>query len=79
LAPSSFAVALAFTPDSKTLAAVGLDGVLRFWDPATGDERRRVALDARTGTNMVAFTLAARTVRGGAVKPATDSAKRWLQ
>src|SRR5262249_33510430 len=60
--PASFAAALAFTPDSKTLAAVGLDGVLRFWDPASGEERLRVALDARAATNMLAFAPEGKTL-----------------
>ncbi len=32
----------AYSPDGKTLASWGEDHVLRFWDPATGQERRRI-------------------------------------
>jgi WD40 repeat protein len=53
---SGFAPAFAFGPDAKTLAAQGLDGVLRFYDPETGKEQRGIALDARAGANMLAFT-----------------------
>ena len=34
--------ALLFTPDGKTLISTSLDGALRIWDPATGEERAKV-------------------------------------
>ncbi len=36
---------LAFAPDGKTLATSARDNTLRFWDPATGKELRRVKHD----------------------------------
>jgi WD40 repeat protein len=39
--------ALRFTPDGKTLISASEDGLIRLWDPATGQERRR--LEGHTG------------------------------
>jgi RNA polymerase sigma factor (sigma-70 family) len=33
---------VAFLPDGRTLAALGEDGTVRFWEPATGKEVRRL-------------------------------------
>jgi RNA polymerase sigma factor (sigma-70 family) len=33
---------ITFTPDGKMLLSGGMDGVLRYWDPASGKELRRV-------------------------------------
>jgi WD40 repeat protein len=35
---------LAFAPDGKTLISAGWDGVVRFWNPATGRQRRQTRI-----------------------------------
>ena len=45
-------VAVAFSPDSKTLASASYDGTLKLWDMTTGKERATlgVGVDAARGT-----------------------------
>jgi WD40 repeat protein len=43
-AHSSTVTAVAFSPDEKVLATVGLDGMLKFWDPVEGHELRSIDL-----------------------------------
>ena len=53
---------LAFSPDGKTLAAPGLGGQVRLWDPATGREATALA----TGGIPLGFSPDGRTlVTGG--------------
>lgn len=39
---SGFITSVAFFPDRKVLASAGYDWLIRFWDPATGKELRRL-------------------------------------
>jgi WD40 repeat protein len=43
-----WAQCLAFIPDGKTLVSGGWDHTIRFWDPASGKEVRRLEVDTRT-------------------------------
>ena len=46
---------LAFTPDGTALAAAGIKGVIRLWDPATGQELLSLAAH-RAQINGLAFS-----------------------
>lgn len=55
----------ALLPDGKTIVSAGSDGLLRYWDVATGDETRTVALPTGSGGTALfsanAATLAVET------------------
>jgi RNA polymerase sigma factor (sigma-70 family) len=64
--------ALTFSPDGKSLLTGGPDAFIRIWDPATGEERRRLRLDpgspsvlavSRDGKTLAAAMLGGMTIR----------------
>jgi WD40 repeat protein len=48
--------AVAFSPDSRTLAAAGFGKQVVFWDVATRRETRRIAIQAGSGVSELAFS-----------------------
>jgi len=54
---------LAFSPDGKTLVSAGLEGGIRFYDPATGSERRVLDGDP-SGLLRIGFDAAGRYLLG---------------
>ncbi|MBI2920392.1 MAG: WD40 repeat domain-containing protein [Planctomycetes bacterium] len=56
--------AVAFSPDGKTLATAGERGVVRLWDPATGEPVRSIA--AHEGAvNALSFSPSGKTLASG--------------
>jgi WD40 repeat protein len=76
--PPGFSM-LDYAPDGKTLVTAGADGLLRFWDPASGREQRRTDI-GRGGVMSLAFAPDGQTlaVAGSAIRlidPATGKDK----
>src|SRR5262245_25309293 len=59
-------VAVAFGPDSKTLASPSYDGTLKLWDMTTGKERATLG-EYRGCLGCVAFSPDGRTLASGAI------------
>lgn len=62
--PDTDVHAVAFSPDGKTLVSGDAypNGIVRFWDTATGKERRRLPARANSGVSALAFAPDGRTV-----------------
>lgn len=59
-------VAVAFSPDSKTLASASYDGRLKLWDMTTGKERATLG-EYRGCLGCVAFSPDGKTLASGAI------------
>src|SRR5205814_7553860 len=59
-------VAVAFSPDSKTLASASYDGALKLWDMATGKERATLG-EYKGCLGCVAFSHDGKTLASGAI------------
>lgn len=63
---TSAVVALAFSPDSKTLASASYDGTLRAWDMTSGRERATLG-EYRGCLGCVAFSPDGKTLASGVI------------
>ena len=59
-------VAVAFSPDNKTLASASYDGTLKLWDMTTGKERATLG-EYRGCLGCVAFSPDGKTLASGAI------------
>ncbi len=74
-------VAVAFSPDSKTLASASYDGTLKLWDMTTGKERATLG-EYRGCLGCVAFSPDGKTLASGAIGspvyfPDLEQVKLW--
>ena len=74
-------VAVAFSPDSKTLASASYDGTLKLWDMTTGKERATLG-EYKGCLGCVAFspdgkTLASGTIGSPVYFPDLKNVKLW--
>ena len=63
-------LALAVSPNGMTVAAAGEDGVIRLWDPATGEEK--AVFEQETPVEALAFSPDGKTLAAG------GGYKTWL-
>src|SRR5947209_10463908 len=61
---------VALSPDGRTLASGGDDGVVRFWDIHTGEELRQSGKHYSSIVDVVAFSPDGRTLASAATDPA---------
>jgi WD40 repeat protein len=56
---------IAFSPDSKLLATTGDDGIVKFWDTATGEGRSALPVQGKSEITSIAFSPDGSRLAGG--------------